>query len=160
MDCSPPVSPVHRILQARILEWVAIFFPRDLPHPGSKPGSPALQVDCLLSEPPRKPFLMRGVSSSGPSRWRGLSSTNQADPNQMPNCILFSRGFPNENIALRGNLRIKCLKYLLFWCLAISQERTQSTEKSDGLNNFEITLHRELFLTILWIRLKGICSWA
>ena len=25
MDCSPPGSPVHGILQARILEWVAIF---------------------------------------------------------------------------------------------------------------------------------------
>ena len=26
MDCSPPGSSVHRILQARILEWVAIAF--------------------------------------------------------------------------------------------------------------------------------------
>ena len=24
MDCSPPASSVHRILQARILEWVAM----------------------------------------------------------------------------------------------------------------------------------------
>ena len=32
MDCSPPGSSVHGILQARVLEWVAIFFsltPRD-----------------------------------------------------------------------------------------------------------------------------------
>ena len=28
MDCSPPGSPVHRILQARTLEWVAIPFSR------------------------------------------------------------------------------------------------------------------------------------
>ena len=28
MDCSPPDSSVHGILQARILEWVAIFFSR------------------------------------------------------------------------------------------------------------------------------------
>ena len=28
MDCSPPGSSVHRILQARILEWVAIPFSR------------------------------------------------------------------------------------------------------------------------------------
>ena len=27
MDCSPPDSSVHRILQARILEWVAIPIP-------------------------------------------------------------------------------------------------------------------------------------
>ena len=26
MDCSPPASSIHEILQARILEWVAIFF--------------------------------------------------------------------------------------------------------------------------------------
>ena len=28
MDCSPPGSLVHGILQARILEWVAISFSR------------------------------------------------------------------------------------------------------------------------------------
>ena len=28
MDCSPPGSSVHGIFQARILEWVAIFFSR------------------------------------------------------------------------------------------------------------------------------------
>ena len=28
MDCSPPGSSVHEILQARILEWVAIPFSR------------------------------------------------------------------------------------------------------------------------------------
>ena len=28
MDCSPPGSSVHRILQARILEWVAMYFSR------------------------------------------------------------------------------------------------------------------------------------
>ena len=29
MDCSPPASSVHEILQTRILEWVAIPFSRD-----------------------------------------------------------------------------------------------------------------------------------
>ena len=35
MDCSPPGSSVHGILQARILEWVAIPFSKgmDLPDP-------------------------------------------------------------------------------------------------------------------------------
>ena len=33
MDCSLPGHSVHGILQARILEWVAIPFPGDLPHP-------------------------------------------------------------------------------------------------------------------------------
>ena len=55
MDCSPPGSSVHGILQARILEWVAILFSRDLPDLEIKPGSPALQEDSLPSEPPAKP---------------------------------------------------------------------------------------------------------
>ena len=48
-------SSVHRILQVRILEWVAIS-PGDLPNPGIEPGSPPLRVDALPSEPPGKPF--------------------------------------------------------------------------------------------------------
>ena len=47
MDCSPPGSSVHGILQARILEWVAISSPGDFPNPGIEPESPALQVDSL-----------------------------------------------------------------------------------------------------------------
>ena len=90
MDCSPPGSSVHGILQARILQWVAFPFSRgssqprdqtqvsqiaggslpaepqekskntgvsnlsippvDLPDPGVKLGSPALQADSLLTE--------------------------------------------------------------------------------------------------------------
>ena len=55
MDCSPPGSSVHGILQARILVWVAIPFSSDLPNPGLKTRSPELQSDYLLSEPPGKP---------------------------------------------------------------------------------------------------------
>ena len=40
MDCSPPGSSVHGILQARILEWVACPPPGDLPDPGSEPEPP------------------------------------------------------------------------------------------------------------------------
>ena len=47
VDCSPPGSSVHGILQARILEWVAISSPGDFPNPGIEPESPALQVDSL-----------------------------------------------------------------------------------------------------------------
>ena len=50
VGCSPPGSSVNEISQARILEWVAIPSPRDLPDPGFKPRSPALQVDSLPTE--------------------------------------------------------------------------------------------------------------
>ena len=38
VDCSPPGSSVHGILQARILEWVAISFSRgfSLPRDGTR----------------------------------------------------------------------------------------------------------------------------
>ena len=42
MDCSPPGSSVHRILQARILEWVAILFSR-----GSSQPRDGTQVSCI-----------------------------------------------------------------------------------------------------------------
>ena len=47
MDYSPPGSYVHGIFQARILEWVAISFSRDLPNPGMKPTYPALAGGLL-----------------------------------------------------------------------------------------------------------------
>ena len=50
MDCSPPGFSVHGILQARILEWIAIPFSRGLPHPGIKTWSPAFQADSLPFE--------------------------------------------------------------------------------------------------------------
>ena len=55
MDYSLPGSSVHRIFQARVLEWVAISFSGDLPDPGIKPRPPALQADALPCEPPGKP---------------------------------------------------------------------------------------------------------
>ena len=42
MDCNLPGSSVHGIVQARILEWIAIFSPGDLPDAGIEPESPTL----------------------------------------------------------------------------------------------------------------------
>ena len=58
MDCSFPGPSVHGILQARILEWVAVSFFRDLPNPGIKPRSPALKEDALPSELLEKPLII------------------------------------------------------------------------------------------------------
>ena len=41
MDCNPPGSSVYGILQARILERVAMPSSRGLPNPGIELGSPA-----------------------------------------------------------------------------------------------------------------------
>ena len=45
---------VHGILQARILEWVAIPSPEGLSDPGIEPESPTSQADTLPSEPPER----------------------------------------------------------------------------------------------------------
>ena len=47
-DCSLPDTSVQGIFQARILEWVAISFSRDLLNPVLKTTPPALQADSLL----------------------------------------------------------------------------------------------------------------
>ena len=48
MDYSLLGSSVHGIVQARILEWVAILFSRDLPNPEAKFRSPVLWADSQI----------------------------------------------------------------------------------------------------------------
>ena len=67
MDYSPPGSSVHGILQARILEWVAIFFSKGSSQPGIEPRYPALQADALLSELLGKSSLHLGCHRSAVS---------------------------------------------------------------------------------------------
>ena len=58
LDCSPPGFSVHGILQARILEGVAISSSGDLPDPGMEPGSPVLAGGFFTTEPPGKCLLL------------------------------------------------------------------------------------------------------
>ena len=70
MDCSPPGSSIHGIVQARIAHqaslsmglfrqeyWSMLPFspPEDLPNPGITAPSPALAEGFFTSEPPGKP---------------------------------------------------------------------------------------------------------
>ena len=84
-DCSPPGSSVHGILQARILEWVAIPFsrgsslPRDwtqvaytyhLSHQGSSAWPPVKEREhCLHQQEPLAQLIMSSPEqrNSGPS---------------------------------------------------------------------------------------------
>ena len=62
VDCSPPGFSVHGIFQARILEWVAIFFcrgsswPRDQTHI-SCVSCIGRQIFFFTTEPPGKPIF-------------------------------------------------------------------------------------------------------
>ena len=59
MDYSLAGSSVHGILQAKILEWVAIRISRGS---SQQPRSPAVQADPLSAEPPEKPSLSLSLS--------------------------------------------------------------------------------------------------
>ena len=63
MDCT-----VHGILYARILEWVAYPFSRDLPKPRIELRSPTLQGDSLPDEPQGKPKILEWVAYPFSSR--------------------------------------------------------------------------------------------
>ena len=49
-----PCSSVHGILQARLLEWVAISFFRGSSQPRDQSGSPELQANSFPSQPPEE----------------------------------------------------------------------------------------------------------
>ena len=58
MDCSLPGSSVHGILQARVLEWVAISSSKRSSHPGIELAflvSPASVGSLSTTAPPGKP---------------------------------------------------------------------------------------------------------
>ena len=57
MDSSPPGSSVHGIIQARILEWVAISFSRGSSQQGIESASPALAGGFFTTEPLGKPLI-------------------------------------------------------------------------------------------------------
>ena len=63
MDCSPPGSSGHGIFQTRILEWVALYSSRYLPHSGielASLASPALAGGFFTTEPRGKPKMTLG----------------------------------------------------------------------------------------------------
>ena len=86
MDCSPPASSVHGILQARILDWGAISFSSGIfLTQESNPLSPTQQADSLLFEP-----LLLLLMLSHFSHVRLWATPEMAD-HQAPPSLGFSR---------------------------------------------------------------------
>ena len=64
IDCSLPGSSVHGILQARILDWVAIYFSR-----GSSWPRVQIHISCIdnrffITKPPEKPDTQQCIPHS------------------------------------------------------------------------------------------------
>ena len=55
MDCSPPRASVHGILQARILEWIAMPSSRGSSTPGIKPTISYVYLYCQTRSSPLVP---------------------------------------------------------------------------------------------------------
>ena len=75
MDCSPPGSSVHKIFQARILEWVAISFsqPRDQNHISHLLYLLHRQAGSLPAEQPRETIWGSRLRQSQ-REWIGAAS--------------------------------------------------------------------------------------
>ena len=89
LDCNLLGSSVHGILQARILEWVAIQpfpSPGDLPNPGIKPRFPTLEVDSLPVELSGK-LKNTGVGSLTLLQWILLGFANESPWDSSENSV-------------------------------------------------------------------------
>ena len=86
MDCSPPGSSVHGILQSRILEWVDIPFARGSSLPWDR-----TQVSCIASRF-FTVWAMRALKSQGraPEGWRGGQHLSPCLDISSTSCQIFS----------------------------------------------------------------------
>ena len=87
MDCSLPGSSVHGILQARILEWVAIFFSNAWKWKVEVKSLSRVRLlatpwTTAYQAPPRELF----IDATNSSWWH-----REGKRNQYPNCLLWSR---------------------------------------------------------------------
>ena len=62
MDCSPPVSSVHRISQAKILEQVAISFFKESFQPKDQTHVSCIVSGFFTTEPPGLLLLLKSLS--------------------------------------------------------------------------------------------------
>ena len=55
VDCNLPGSSIHGFSKQEYWSGLSFLSPGEILNPGIESGSPALQADSLLSEPPGKP---------------------------------------------------------------------------------------------------------
>ena len=111
MDCSPPVSSVHKILQARILEWVAmpssrgIFPPRDW-----------TQVSCIVgnSLPSESPGKTKNTGVDSLSFIQGIFLTQESNQSLL-HCrqILYLLSYQGSPLDSRCSVNVFQMEILL-----------------------------------------------
>ena len=91
MDCSPPSSSVHRISQARTLEWVAISFSRGSSWPRDR-----THVSCIGRQ-----ILYHWATRESPAKWRFAN----------PHCVASLSG-SFETVYVRMFCTLKCASWI------------------------------------------------
>ena len=102
VDCRPPGSSIHGILQARILEWVAISFSRGSSWPRDRTQVSHKQADVLTSEPPGNHGLYSPWNSPGQNTGVNSLSLLQGSNPGLPHCrwILYQLSHKDSPIIL------------------------------------------------------------
>ena len=124
-----------------MLEWVGLPFssPGDLHNPGIEPGSPVLQADSLLSEPPGKPPLNSKVCPilHTWARSQNPMTCLQGEPRQRP---LKAKTNMNQG---RGKEMIKEIKKMWMQPLECLIQRLQRSPcKPNQANNHRLWVLR------------------
>ena len=76
MDCSHQAPPSMEFSRQEYWSGLPFPSPGDLPDPGIKPRSPALQADALPSEPPGKPGASKQTHKSNGDNYEENTMTS------------------------------------------------------------------------------------
>ena len=93
MDCSQPSSSVHEIIQARVLEWVAISFPRGSSRLRDRTCVSLLLADSLLFEPPGNPIYNWNRNEISASEIN--LPTSEVSSSELSHNLQLGEGLPN-----------------------------------------------------------------
>ena len=152
MDCSPPGSSVHGILQARILAWVAmpssreIFPTRDWTH--ILCVSPAFQADSLPTGQPGKYCLYIMLLNAVYSIWTENRGDCTPYYEEQSSSDLWSRYYPtlvNKPIVFEAWTTVSIPSTCLCWTL----QTIKHTLPSPWVSN---TKHASHFSNSVWLR--------
>jgi len=124
------------------LQWVAISFSRDLPDPGTEPGSPTLQGDSLPTEPPGK---TTNYLRNGNKNW-GFPENTPANPGNLREVDSIPRSGISPGGENGNSLRFSCLENLMDrgaqW--AIVHRVTNSQTQLKRLNSMHANQNNEV----------------
>ena len=120
--CDPKDYTIHGILQARILDWVAVPFSRGSSQPRDRTQPPALQVDSFPAEPQGKP------------KNTGVGSLS-----------LFQGIYPTQG----SNQGLLCCRWILYQLSY--QERHQSLKDLEQLHSLRAKITKQSLTERVWV---------